>query len=163
MVSYPKEINHPHYDVTKPNEQNLFDLLYMPHNVSEGNAYKYILPGIDFTSKFKVARPLRTKQLRENGFVVEAIYKKGGVFKYPKLFQFNNGYEFKNEVTTLHEKHNVEYKHTHTSFVETFNKELAKFLSKLMDAQGLQDHEKVSTIWVKNLGPTVKKTNDKNH
>ena len=108
MVSYPKEINHPHYDVTKPNEQHLFDLLYMPHNVSEGKAYKYILPGIDFASKFKVARPLRTKKSRENRFVVEAIYKKGGVFKYPKLFQCNNGSEFKNEVTTLNEKQNVD-------------------------------------------------------
>ena len=44
--------------------------------------------------------------------------------------------------------------------MEDFNKELAKFLSKLMDAQGLQDHEKVLTIWVKNLGPTVKKMNN---
>ena len=26
----PKEIHHPHYDVTKLNEQHLFDLLYMP-------------------------------------------------------------------------------------------------------------------------------------
>ena len=33
----PKEINHPHYDVTKPNEQHHFDLLYMLHNVFEGN------------------------------------------------------------------------------------------------------------------------------
>ena len=61
MVSYPKEINHPHYDVTKPNEQHLFDLLYMPHNVSEGKAYKYILPGIDFASKFKSPGPLGPK------------------------------------------------------------------------------------------------------
>ena len=167
MVSYPKETNHPHYDVRKRNEQHLFDLLYMLHNVSEGNTYKYILPGIDFASKFKFARPLRTKKSRENGFLVEAIYKKGGVFKYPKLFQCNNGSEFKNEVTTLHEKHNVDiqratakYRHTHASFVEAFNKELAKFLSKLMGAQGFQDHEKVWTIWVKNLSPTVKKMND---
>ena len=28
----PKEINHPHYDVTKPNEQYQFYLLCMPHN-----------------------------------------------------------------------------------------------------------------------------------
>ena len=35
----PKEINHPHYDVTKPNEQHQFDLLYMPHNLFEGNTY----------------------------------------------------------------------------------------------------------------------------
>ena len=43
----PKEIHHPHYDVTKPNEQHQFDLLYMPHNVFEGNTYKYILTSID--------------------------------------------------------------------------------------------------------------------
>ena len=43
-----KEINHPHYDVTKPNEQHQFDLLYIPHNLFEGNTYKYILTGIDF-------------------------------------------------------------------------------------------------------------------
>ena len=36
-----KEINHPHYDVTKPNEQHQFDLLYIPHNLFEGNTYKY--------------------------------------------------------------------------------------------------------------------------
>ena len=31
----PKEINHPHYDVTKPNEQHQFYILYMPHNLFE--------------------------------------------------------------------------------------------------------------------------------
>ena len=62
--------------------------------------------------------------------MLEAIYKKGGLFKYPKDFQCDNGSEFKNELTKLHEKHNVEigiattkYKHTHTAFVEDFNKE----------------------------------------
>ena len=53
-----KEINHPHYDVTKPNEPHQFDLLYMPHNLFEGNTYKYILTGIDVASRYKVARPL---------------------------------------------------------------------------------------------------------
>ena len=44
--------------------------------------------------------------------------------------QFDNGSEFKNEVTKLLEKHSVEirrattkYKHTHTAFVEAFSKE----------------------------------------
>ena len=31
------------YDVTKPNEQHQFDLLYIPHNIFEGNTHKYIL------------------------------------------------------------------------------------------------------------------------
>ena len=129
--------------------------------------YKYILTGIDVASRYKVARPLRTKKSSEVAFVLEAIYKKGIVFKYPKTFQCDNGSEFKNEVTELLEKHNVEirrattkYKHTHTVFLETFNKELAKLLLKLMDAQELQDPEKVSTIRVKNLNKIVNKMNN---
>ena len=81
-----KEIHHPHYDVTKPNEQHQFDLLYMPHNLFEENTYKYILTGVDVASRYKVARALRTKKLSEFVFVLEAIYKKGGVFKYPNVF-----------------------------------------------------------------------------
>ena len=38
----PKGINYPHYDVTTPNEKDPFDLLYVPHNVFEGNTYKYV-------------------------------------------------------------------------------------------------------------------------
>ena len=30
-----KEINHPHYDVTKSNKQYQFDLLYVPPNIFE--------------------------------------------------------------------------------------------------------------------------------
>ena len=104
----PKEMHHPHYDVTKPNEQHQFDLLYMPHKLFEGNMYKYILTGIDVASRYKVTRPLRTKKSSEVAFVLEAIYKKGAVFKYPKTFQCDNESEFKNEVTKLLEKHNAE-------------------------------------------------------
>ena len=144
--------------MTKRNEQRQFDLLYMPHNLFEGNTYKYALTGVDVSSRYKVARPLRTKKSSEVAFVLEAIYEKSGVFKYPITFQCDNGSEFENQVPKLLEKHNVEirrattkYKHTHTAFVEAFNKELAKLLFKPMDAQELQDPEKVSTIWVKNL------------
>ena len=80
----PKEINHPHYDVTKPNEQNQFNLLYVPHRVFEGNTYKYILTGVGVTSRYKVARSLKTKKVSEVSFVLEAIYG-GGVFKYPGI------------------------------------------------------------------------------
>ena len=70
-------------------------------------------------------------------------------------------------MTKLLEKHNVDirrattkYKHTHTAFVETFNKELPKLLFKPMDVQELQDPEKVSTIWVKNLNKILNKMNN---
>ena len=99
--------------------------------------------------------------------MLEAIYKKGGVFKYLKVFQCHNGSEFKNEVTKLLEKHNVDirrpitkYKHTHTAFVVAFNRKSAKLLFKPMDAQELQDPKRVSTILVKNLNKTVNKRNN---
>ena len=163
----PREINHPHYDVTEPNEQHQFDILYMPHNLFEGNTYKYILTGIDVASRYKVARPFKTKRSNEVAFLLEAIYKKGGASKYPKVFQCDNGSDFKNEVTKLLEKHSVDirrattkYKHIRRVFVEAFNGELAKLLLKPMDAQELQDPEKVSTIWVKNLNQKVNKMNN---
>ena len=99
--------------------------------------------------------------------MLEAIYKKGSVFKYPKTFQCDNESEFKNEVTKLLKKHKVEIrrattklKHNHTAFVDAFNKELEKLLFKPVDVQELQDPEKVSTIWVKNLNKAVSKMNN---
>ena len=71
-----KEIHHPHYDVTKSNEQHQFDLLYMPHNLFERNMYKYILTGVDVASRYTVARLSRTKKPSEVVFVLGAIYKK---------------------------------------------------------------------------------------
>ena len=80
-------MHHPHYDLTKPNKQYQFVLLYMPHNLFEGNMYKYILTGIDIASGYKIARFLGTTESSKVAFVLEAIYKKSCVFKYPKVFQ----------------------------------------------------------------------------
>ena len=44
--------------------------------------------------------------------------------------------------------------------MENLNKELAKLLFKPMDAQELQDPEKVSTIWVKHSNKIVNKMNN---
>ena len=163
-----KDINHPHYDVTKPNEQDQFDLIHMPHSIFERNTYRYLLTGIHVASRYEVARPLTTKKSSEVAFVLGAIYKKGGAFKYPKVLQIDNGSEFKGEVTKLLEKHNVDvrrattkYKHTQTAHVETFNKELEKLLwMDAMDAQELQKPKKISAIWVKNVDPAVKRLNN---
>ena len=100
-------------------------------------------------------------------FVLEAIYKKSGDFKYPKIFPCDNGSELNSKVTKLSESHSVEikrattkYKHTHTAFVEAFNKELAKELFQPMDAQELNDPDKISRMWVRNLKNTVKRMNN---
>ena len=139
----------------------------MPHNVFEGNTYKYLLSGIDVAWRYRVAKPLATKKSSKVAFVLEVIYKKGGLFTYPKVFQCDNGSEFKGEVTKLLEKHNADiwratakYKHTHTAVVEASNKELEKLLLKPVDAQELQNPTKVSTSWVKNVDPAVKRLNN---
>ena len=86
------------------------------------------------------------------------------------VFQCDNGPEFRNDVTRLPEKHDVDirktiikFKDTNTAFVEAINKELAKQLFEHMDVQELQDPEEVSTIWVKNLNNIVKKMSNTNH
>ena len=96
----------------------------MPSDTLYGNKYKYILAGIDAASRYKVARPLRTKQARDVTEMIADIYKVGPL-TFPKIFQCDNGSEFKGDVTKMLEKQEVKilrvmtkYKHTHTSFVE---------------------------------------------
>ena len=95
----------------------------MPSDILYGNKYKYILAGIDAASRFKVMRPLRTKQARTMAEMITDIYKVGPI-TYPKIFRCDNGSEFKGEVTKMLKKQEVKirqvttkYKHTHTAFV----------------------------------------------
>ena len=78
----PKRIDRPHYEVTIPNEMHQFDLLYMPSDTLYGNKYKYTLAGIDAASRYKVARPLRTKQVRDVAEMIADIYKVGRILRY---------------------------------------------------------------------------------
>jgi len=80
----PKHVERPHYDVTTPNELHHFDLLYMPGDKLYGNKYKYILSGIDVASRYKIARPLRTKQAKEVAEMLNDIYK-GAPLTFPKM------------------------------------------------------------------------------
>ena len=162
----PKSIDRPHYQVTIPNEMHQFDLLYIPSDTLYGNKYKYIPAGIDAASRYKVARPLRTKQARDVAEMIADIYKVGPL-TYPKRFQCDNSSEFKGEVTKLLEKQEVKirrvmtkYKHTHTAFVEALNKILTERLFKIQDAQELNDPAKLSSRWVKHIYGLVDELND---
>ena len=162
----PKCIDRLHDQVTTPNEMHQFDLLYMPLDTLYGNKYKYVLAGIDAASRYKVPRPLRTKQVRDVAEMIVDICKVGPL-THPKISQCDNGSEFKGEVTKLLKKHEVKirrvtmkYKHTHTAFVEALNKILAERLLKVQDAQELNDPEKVSSRWVKHLYVLVDKLNN---
>ena len=54
----------------------------------------------------------------------------------------------------------TKYIHAHTEFVEALNKILTEKLSKVQDAQELNNHEKVSATWVKHLYGLVDELND---
>ena len=138
----------------------------MPSDTLYGNKYKYILSGIDVASRYKVARPLRTKQAKDVADMIANIYKVGRL-TYPKIFRCDNGSEFEAEVTKMLEKHEVriqhattKYKHTHTAFVKALNKILTERLFKGQDAQELNDLDKVSVTWVKHLYGLVDELND---
>ena len=64
--------------------------------------------------------------------MIADIYKVSPL-TYPKIFQCDNGSDFKAEVTKMLEKLEVriqqattKYKHTHTVFIEVLNKMLAE-------------------------------------
>ena len=137
-----------------------FDLLYMPSDTLYGNKYKYILPGIDAASRYKVVRLLRTKQARDVAEMIADIYKVGPL-TYPSIFQCDNGSKLKGEMTKMLEKHKVKirrvttkYAHTHTAFVKALNKILAERLFKA------QDPEKVSATCIKHLYGLVDELNN---
>ena len=89
-----------------PNEMHQFDLLYMLSDSLYGNKYKYILAEIGAASRYKVTRPLRTEQAKDVAEMIADIYKVGPL-KYPKIFQCDNGNEFKGDVTKMLEKNDV--------------------------------------------------------
>ena len=77
-----------------------------------------------------------------------------------------NDSKYKSDIKELLKKHNFDFrriirkhKRTHTTFVEAFNKELAKQFCKPMGGQELQDAEKHIAIWVKYLNSIVNKMN----
>ena len=102
----PKRVDRPHNKITTPNDMHQFDLLYMPSDTLYGNKYKYILAAIDAASRYKVARPLRTKQACNVAEMIADLYKVGPL-TYPSTFQCNNGSKFKGEVTKMLEKQEV--------------------------------------------------------
>ena len=81
-------------------------MLYMPQDTLSGNKYKYILSGIDFASRYKVARLMKMKQAKDVADMITDIYKVGPL-TYPKVFQCDNGSEFKGDVTKMLEKNEV--------------------------------------------------------
>ena len=109
----------------------------MPSEKLYGNKYKYILSRINVASRYKVTRPLRMKQVKDIANMITDICKVGSL-SYHKVFQCDNGSEFKAEVPKMLEKHGVmiecatmKHKHTHMAFIKALNKLLAEQVFKV--------------------------------
>ena len=105
------------------------------------------MSGIDIASRYKVAKPLRTKQAADLAEMIANIYRVSPL-TYPKIFRCDKGSKFKGEVTKMLQKHKVKiwrvttkYKHTHAAFIKALNKILTEQLFKIQDAQELNDPE----------------------
>ena len=72
-----------------------------------------ILAGIDAASRFKVARPLRTKRARDVAEMIADIYKVGPL-TYPRIFQCDNGSEFKGDMTKMLKRNEVKIRRVMT-------------------------------------------------
>ena len=124
-----------------PNKAHQFDLLYMTSDMLYGNKYKYSPFEIDVASRYKVTRPMKTKQVKDVANTIADIYKVGPL-TYLKVFQCDNGSEFKAQVSKMLEKHRVKiqrtmtkYKHMNMALAEALNKLLAEQLFKVQDLQ----------------------------
>ena len=110
-----------------------------------GIEYKYILSGIN------VIRPLRTKQAKDIANMITNIYKVGPL-TYPKVFQCDNGSEFKAGVTKVLEKHGVMIQHKTMKeqacshgIHQGFEQVTCKNLFKVQVVQELNDPGKLSS------------------
>lgn len=134
----------------------------------QGSNYKYILTGINVASRYKIARPMRTKRAKDVAFLLKHIYENDKIpLTYPKFFQCDNGSEINADVDELLKSKGVifrravtKYRRTHTTFVEGLNKIIAVSLFKIMDVQELKGKGKVSHTWVRYLYDLIDKLNN---
>ena len=150
----PKEIHRPHYNVTKPNRQHQFDLLYISHDLFKGNMHKYIFTG-PLEPKSKLHLCLKKKYIRR---VVCS--------NTPKYFHVIMGQSLKKKKQSCLKNTMLifEQQQQNTSILirplwNPSSKNWQNCYFKIV-IQEVQDCEKVSTIWVKNLNEIVNKMNN---
>ena len=101
---------------------------------------------------YKFAKPLRIwKAIIQVTFALEEICKESGMFKYPKVFQCDNEYEFKSSVIKLLKNRNADIKNKNKkiqenlhSFWGTFEKRFGIRLPLADGCSRASDFENVS-------------------
>lgn len=150
-----------HFRVSIPNELHQIDLLFLPHD----NKYKYALTLVDTASRYKAARPLRTKNSDEVLKNLIDIYDSDKWLDLPDRLNVDKGSEFVNKTMKQFCKDNdielvINLPSNHLGFVENMNKELAKLIFERQHKEELRTGE-VNRIWVKHLQEDVDKLNNR--
>lgn len=164
----PKAVKYPHYTQDKPNHTHQCDLIFLPMD----KKHKYALTVIDIASRYKEARPLKTKTAAEVAKAIDDIYDKSPL-DFPSYIMCDKGHEFMGEFIKLMKKHNTKIKRSlnkkNVAFVERFNKTLAEKLFAHQYANDIESKEIIleneptpgrSLEWVDRLSDVVDAMND---
>ena len=163
----PKYIPRPHWRVDKPNKIHQADLLFLPHDTYRKKTYKYALVVVDIASRYKDAEALTTKESSEVAKAFEKIYSRK--LKWPEILMVDPGKEFFGKVTTLINKHKVNFQrseagnHRAQAFVERANRTLGEKIFTHQYAQEMTDAQKSknqSRKWVERLPAVLKVMNN---
>ena len=149
-----------HFNITEPDYMHQADLLFLPTD----NGYKYALCLVDVASRYKAARPLKTKLSYEIVDRLHDIYNTDNLMEIPKYLNFDKGGEFNSRLMwEFCKTNNIKIVYNvptnHLSFVENFNKELAKKLFRFQQLKELETKEENSE-WVGKLQSVVKQMNN---
>ena len=150
----------------KPNKIHQADLLFLPHDTYRKKTYKYALVVVDIASRYKDAEALTTKESSEVAKAFEKIYSRK--LKWPEILMVDPGKEFFGNVTTLMNKHKVNFQrseagnHRAQAFVERANRTLGEKIFTHQYAQEMADAQKSknrSREWVERL-PASSQSNE---
>ena len=162
----PPRIQYARFDETRPNRIHQADVLFLPHDKVGNQTYKYALTLVDVASRYKAARPLKTKDAATVARELASIYDdEKSPLTWPETMMVDLGTEFKGATTTLLETNGVRVRradkghHRSQAFAEAFNKVLAQRLFRSMYHRGFEDGVP-SNAWVGKLQKVVTSMNN---
>ncbi len=144
-----------HFSIAITDMMHQIDILYLP----EDKGYRYTLCVVDVASRFKAARPLKTRMASEYIEQLMDIYEN----EMNPPIEINSDSEFavlktwcnKNKINLRINKPS-----NHCAFVENFNKELARLIFKDQHIVEMETHQS-DTKWVNKLQKYVKALNNR--
>ena len=154
--SEKKYAQYGHFLVTRPNFMHQADILYMP---TDKNGAKFALTVVDAATRYKAARPLKTKSSKVVLAAFQDIYK-NTLLKTPTILLCDNGPEFKGDVGQHYKiKYNEPGNHKSQAIVERFNRTLAERIFRQMNQKEIETNTKIDD-WVYLLQPTIDALNN---